>query len=150
MRRLAFLALLPALASCAWYDSVTGHDTLAVLRQNRVRWVQSGLTTYRLHYTTSSSWSLPKTITIEVVNGVVTGVLDGSPGGPVPPTPGISVPTVDSLFVWAEQRIRSGYTVKVVYDAAFHFPGQVSGDIPGALDAAFGQTASLDLEFLTS
>ncbi|HEX7940090.1 MAG TPA: DUF6174 domain-containing protein, partial [Gemmatimonadaceae bacterium] len=88
--------------------------------------------------------------TLNVENGVVTGVLDGSPGGPVPPTPGISVPTVDSLFVWAEERIRSGYTLRITYDGGFHFPGRVSGDIPGAMDAAFGQSATIDLELLTS
>jgi hypothetical protein len=144
MRRLALVLLLPTLASCGWFDSLTGRDELSVLRKNRERWEAQNLGLYYLRYqrTCFCGWIQPIEITVQ--NGAVIAVRDTN-GAVVTPPGAIPVPTVDSLFAWAERDLKYGFKLTITYDGKYHLPGLVVGDMPGTIDDEYTQTATITL-----
>jgi Family of unknown function (DUF6174) len=80
-------------------------------------WKQSGVTSYRFHYS-QSCFCLPKNGTIEVTDGVVTGfVADSSTAGFDVPSNRANLPTVDSLLREAARAEREATGARgIIYD----------------------------------
>lgn len=143
MRQRALITLLSLLAGCAWFDSLSGRDTLSVLRRNRDRWNGIGMTSYRFAYQLSCYCTTESTqpVTIVVEGGLVAQVLSRTDGSILQPSIGLNWPTIDSLFARAERNLAAGFHLSITYDGKYHFPGRVVGDLPGAIDDEYTLTA---------
>ena|SRR5690349_19909552 len=146
MRHLALALALSALTGCAWYDSVTGHDTLGTLRNNHVRWAQLHATDYQFVYARGCE-CLDESVAITVNNGFVFGVYKLPAGPAVAPEQRGNYPTIDSLFALAERELKLGHLAEITYDAGSHFPTMIhvrpsdpDGDYTISVSAFFNYT----------
>lgn len=86
--------------------------------------------------------TITQMVTIEVRDDVIQRVLDAQ-GAEVLPEQGVSWPTVDSLFVWAEAMVANREAiVEIEFDGNSNHPVRLSADIPRIADEEITHQAS--------
>lgn len=142
MRRLApILCIL--LGGCGAFDFLSG-SLLTTLHRNRDRWTGLAIRDYdfEFHKSCYCGQETTEPVRIAVRGGDISRVVSTLTGQEVAPSQYVIWPTIDSLFVWTERSFGHGYKLTITYDAAHRFPAQVVGDIPGAIDDEFTNSAT--------
>jgi hypothetical protein len=130
--RVAAFLLLPLVSSCLLTSEPIDFRQRALDETNRREglWEAEDVHDYDFDYVLSCECSSTATqpVTIEVRNDQVSRVLTASAGTEVDPAPGVSWPTVDSLFIWARETIANrDLAISVTFDTTYHFPARVAG-----------------------
>lgn len=140
---LILLLAAALVTACDLSQIFGGRSPREQLARNRERWEALGIRDYDFNYSVSC-YCLPEStrpVRIEVRGGVVDRVTNRQTGEVVQPSPYLVWPTIDSLFRWTDASFEHGYRLTIRYDAAYHFPGYIEGDIPGAVDDEFVRSA---------
>jgi len=123
------------IAAC---DLFGPRSKLAELDANETRWRAAEVHDYDFDYQViAMAWFPP--VTIQVRHDLVTRVVNRSTQEELAVA---GWPTIDSLFVMTRRDLSlPDYNIDVTYDAQYHFPAVVSGDIPHAVDDEFTRRA---------
>lgn len=102
-------AILFLVGACSFGSTSPDERKLAELRYNQRVWNDARVRDYDFYFQMScfcpAEWV--RTRQVSVRGGVVTAVADSATGGPIPFLTNERQPTIDSLFVQAEQAIRT-------------------------------------------
>jgi hypothetical protein len=143
MHRAALLLMvLLAAGGCGVFDRLTGTDQRRTLTRQRDAWRALSIRDYGFDFQRSCFCSTEQTqpVHIEVRGNSIASVVNITTGDTVLLDDFPRWPTMDSLFVWAERGLDFGYALQISYDATFHFPWRVSGDLPRAIDDEYTET----------
>ena len=134
MRRWLGLSLV-FLCGCG----TTGPESQArELQLQRERWSARGVHSYTFEFTQFGAWFPPNPVRIEVRDDAVASVTRISTGEVLDAAAAARLPTVDSLFNFAQRYLQDGqWVVQLEFDPLLAYPTKISGDIPNAADAAF-------------
>ena len=139
MRHVA-LALSLLLSGCGIFGFLTGGQ-VEELRRQRQRWQALEIRSYDYEHQ-KGCFCLPEIhqrVRGEVRDGVVARTVTVATGEEIS-HPQITWPTIDELFEQTEQLFGTSYKVKITYDSNRHFPTEIVGDVPGAIDDEFTTT----------
>jgi hypothetical protein len=136
MKRSA-VALVLALAGC----SVFGPGSeLHQLHRHRDAWRALGITSYDFDYWKGCFCEPPRTMRIQVRDGLVTAAEFTDNGEQVSNLD--HVPTIDSLFARMESQLSYNYKLDIKYHSTLRYPAEIRGDIPQAIDDEFTITVT--------
>ena len=126
---ITFCAVVLALAACNTILETTGGNDrtgpLLELAARRAEWNDRGIQNYNFHYVRTCPSPCTEfsqqPVTIEVRDAVIASVLDED-GNAVTPVTGVSWPTIDSLYVWAQLVLSDqSLGVQVLVDPTDHY-----------------------------
>lgn len=147
LRPLLTLAIPVALAGCDFINpKPTDFHKVLLDEVNRreLLWKSAAIHHYDFTYQRSCfcGAQITQEVTIQVRNDVILHVLDAQ-GAEVLPEQGVSWPTVDSLFLWAEALLANRETVvEIDFDGVANYPARIFGDIPRLADEEITHEAS--------
>jgi hypothetical protein len=155
LRPLLSLAIPFALAGCDLLNpKIPDQHKILLDEVNRREflWKSAAIHHYDFDYQRSCFCgpTITQMVTIEVRDDVIQRVEDAQ-GAEILPEQGVSWPTVDSLFVWAEALLANRETVvEIEFDAVTNYPARIAGDIPTIADEEIIHNASNLLVLLTA
>ena len=126
---ITFSALAFALAACnSVLETTGGNDRtgpLLELAARRAQWNEQEIQSYDFHYVCTCPSPCTEfsqqPVTIEVRDAVIASVVDED-GNALAPVTGVSWPTIDSLYVWAQLVLSDqSLGVQVLFDPTDHY-----------------------------
>jgi hypothetical protein len=138
--RHGILALSLLLSGCGIFGFLSGSQ-VEELRRQRERWEALEIRSYDYEHQ-KGCYCVPEInqrVRVEVRNGVVARTVNVASGEEIS-HPQITWPTIDELFDRTEELFGTGYKLKITYDRTRHFPTEIIGDVPDAVDDEFTTT----------